>query len=234
MGGGADPLHPFDEPSIPPWYPRCRGRSCRLMRPWPSASRSRRSRARSASACRGWLHEGAAKAFAANTARLAIVGDDPMLLSAQDPAKVARANKANSVAYQPALEKIANFDINWNIVAFPGAAWARQVFKDDAEEIAVARLAEAIFAASRVDRDDPRHDDQLSLGERHRQGEGQLHRLQCATAAPGDRGRPVSAQWLRALRHGRGARRVSLERRGEHARDGQQRRIRADLLDLDQ
>jgi aminopeptidase len=103
----------------------------------------------------GWLHEGAAKAFAANTARLAIVGDDPMLLSAQDPAKVARANKANSVAYQPALEKIANFDINWNIVAFPGAAWARQVFKDDADEIAVARLAEAIFAASRVDRDDP-------------------------------------------------------------------------------
>ena len=103
----------------------------------------------------GWLHEGAAKAFSNNTARLAIVGDDPMLLSAQDPAKVARANKANSVAYQPALEKIANFDINWNIVAFPGAAWARQVFKDDAEEIAVARLAEAIFAASRVDRDDP-------------------------------------------------------------------------------
>jgi len=103
----------------------------------------------------GWLHEGAAKAFSNNTARLAIVGDDPMLLSAQDPAKVARANKANSVAYQPALEKIANFDINWNIVAFPGAAWARQVFKDDAEDIAVARLAEAIFAASRVDRDDP-------------------------------------------------------------------------------
>jgi aminopeptidase len=103
----------------------------------------------------GWLHEGAAKAFAANTARLAIVGDNPMLLSGEDPSKVARANKANSLAYQPALEKIANFDINWNIVAYPGAAWARQVFKDDAEEIAVARLAEAIFAASRVDRDDP-------------------------------------------------------------------------------
>ncbi|WP_332681976.1 aminopeptidase [Bosea sp. (in: a-proteobacteria)] len=103
----------------------------------------------------GWLHEGAAKAFAANTARLAIVGDNPMLLSGQDPAKVARANKANSIAYQPALEKIANFDINWNIVAYPGAAWARQVFRDDAEEIAVAKLAEAIFAASRVDRDDP-------------------------------------------------------------------------------
>ncbi|MGI6244337.1 MAG: aminopeptidase [Pseudochelatococcus sp.] len=103
----------------------------------------------------GWLYEGMAKAFTANTARLAIVGDDPMLLAGQDPAKVARANKAVSVAYQPALEKIAGFDINWNIVAYPGASWARRVFADDAEEVAVRKLADAIFAASRVDGDDP-------------------------------------------------------------------------------
>ncbi len=102
-----------------------------------------------------WLYEGAAKAFGNDTARLAILGDNPMLLSEQDPSKVGRANKANSLAYRPALEKITNFDINWNIVAYPSASWARQVFPDDAEEIAVARLAEAIFAASRVDRDDP-------------------------------------------------------------------------------
>jgi aminopeptidase len=51
----------------------------------------------------GWLYEGMAKAFAANTARLAIVGDNPMLLSGEDPTKVARASKANSIAYQPAL-----------------------------------------------------------------------------------------------------------------------------------
>lgn len=102
-----------------------------------------------------WLYEGVGKAFAANTARLAIVGDNPMLLSGQDPAKVARANKANSIAYQPALEKIAGFDINWNILAYPTASWARQVFPDEAEDIAVAKLAEAIFAASRVDVADP-------------------------------------------------------------------------------
>ena len=69
-----------------------------------------------------------AKAFADNTARLAIVGDNPMLLAGEDPAKVARANKANSIAYQPALEKIAGFDINWNIVAYPSPAWAKLVF----------------------------------------------------------------------------------------------------------
>ncbi|WP_376985162.1 aminopeptidase [Bosea sp. R86505] len=103
----------------------------------------------------GWLHEGAAKAFANNTARLAIVGDDPMMMAEQDPAKVSRASKANSVAYQPALEKIAGFDINWNILAYPTAAWARRVFPGDAEEVAVGKLADAIFAASRVADGDP-------------------------------------------------------------------------------
>ncbi|RDJ22936.1 aminopeptidase [Bosea caraganae] len=100
-----------------------------------------------------WLYEGVAKAFEGNTARLAIVGDNPMLLSGEDPAKVSRASKANSVAYQPALEKIAGFDINWNIIAYPSAAWARQVFPGEPEDVAVAKLAEAIFAASRVDKD---------------------------------------------------------------------------------
>ena len=79
----------------------------------------------------GWLYEGMAKAFAANTARLAIVGDNPMLLSGEDPAKVARASKANSIAYQPALEKIVNFETNWNIIAYPSPSWAKQVFPDD-------------------------------------------------------------------------------------------------------
>jgi aminopeptidase len=102
----------------------------------------------------GWLYEGMAKAFAANTARLAIVGDNPMLLSGQDPARVSRASKANSIAYQPALEKIVNFEVNWNIIAYPSPSWAKQVFPDDDEHVAVARLADAIFAASRVDNDD--------------------------------------------------------------------------------
>jgi aminopeptidase len=102
----------------------------------------------------GWLYEGMAKAFSDNTARLAIVGDNPMLLSGEDPQKVARASKANSKAYQPALEKIVNFDTNWNIIAYPSTSWAKLVFPDDADDVAVAKLADAIFAASRVDNDD--------------------------------------------------------------------------------
>lgn len=101
-----------------------------------------------------WLYEGMAKAYANGAARLAIAGDNPMLLAAQDPAKVARANRANSIAYKPALEKISNFDINWNITAYPNPAWARQMFPGDEEAVAVEKLANAIFAASRVDQDD--------------------------------------------------------------------------------
>ncbi len=103
----------------------------------------------------GWLHEGMARAYAQNAARLAVRGDNPSLLSGQDPAKVARANKANSTAYQPALEKITGFDINWTILAYPEVEWARQVFPGVSDEVAVGKLAEAIFAASRVDNDDP-------------------------------------------------------------------------------
>ncbi|MBA3038192.1 MAG: aminopeptidase [Alphaproteobacteria bacterium] len=103
----------------------------------------------------GWLYDGMAKAFEGGAARLAIAGDNPMLLAGQDPAKVARANKANSIAYKPALEHISNFDINWNICSYPNPSWAKLVFPDPPIAEAVRRLAEAIFAASRVNEADP-------------------------------------------------------------------------------
>jgi aminopeptidase len=102
-----------------------------------------------------WLYEGIGKAFDEGAARLAIVGDDPMLLSEMDPEKVGRANKAASVAMRPMRERITNFAVNWTIVAYPTASWARRVFPDLPEEEAVGRLAEAIFAASRIGGDDP-------------------------------------------------------------------------------
>ena len=100
-------------------------------------------------------HAAMANAYEAGAARLAIVGDDPMLLSEENPEKVSRAGKAQSRAYKPALEKISNFEINWSIAAYPSAAWARRMFPDLPEDEAVTKLARAIFAASRVDRDDP-------------------------------------------------------------------------------
>ena len=102
-----------------------------------------------------WLYGGMAEAYGAGAARLHIAADNPMALAAEDPEKVGRAAKANAAAYKPALEKIAGFEINWNIAAYPGRAWSQLVFPDLDGDAAQAALAEAIFAASRVNEPDP-------------------------------------------------------------------------------
>ncbi len=103
----------------------------------------------------GWLFDGMAQAFRNGAARLAIVGDDPTLLAGQDPEKVARANRARSKAYRPALELITGTAINWTLVAAATPAWAAAVFPDLPPAEALARLWDAILAASRADRPDP-------------------------------------------------------------------------------
>jgi aminopeptidase len=103
----------------------------------------------------GWLHSGVAAAFRSGTARLAITGANPSLLSEQDPDKVARANVANSKAMRPALELITRHEINWTIIACATEAWARAVFPDEPEDVALARLWRAIFATTRIDTPDP-------------------------------------------------------------------------------
>ena len=103
----------------------------------------------------GWLFEGMAQAFRSGAARLAITGGNPSLLSKEDPEKVGRANRAVSKAYRPAIELITRHDINWTIVASATPAWAAAVFPDLPPDQAMIKLWDAIFAASRVDVDDP-------------------------------------------------------------------------------
>ena len=115
-----------------------------------------------------WLFNGMGEAFDNNTARMAIAGDDPMLLSQMDPDKVSRANKAMAKAYKPARERITEFKINWNIISWPGSAWASRVFPELPLDEAIVKLADAIFDASRASVDDPiqawdDHNDKLRM-----------------------------------------------------------------------
>jgi aminopeptidase len=116
----------------------------------------------------GWLYEGMAAAFRSGAARLAIAGGDPSLLSKQDPEKVGRANRAVSKAYRPAIELITRHDINWTIVACATPAWASAMFPDVVTDQAMTMLWNAIFAATRVDADDP--------VARWKQHDAELHR----------------------------------------------------------
>ncbi len=102
-----------------------------------------------------WLYDGMAQAYRNGAARLAIAGSDPSLLSREDPEKVSRVNRATSKAYRPALELITRHEINWTIVACATPAWAAAVFPDLPADEALAKLWDAIFAASRADQPDP-------------------------------------------------------------------------------
>ncbi len=102
-----------------------------------------------------WLQDGIAQGFRNGAARLAIAGANPALLAKQDPAKVARANVAASKAGKPAMDLITRHEINWTIVACATPEWAKLVFPGESENVAMAKLWEAIFFASRVNADDP-------------------------------------------------------------------------------
>jgi len=102
-----------------------------------------------------WLYDGMGTAFKSGAARLAISGGNPALLANEDGEKVGRANRAVSLAYRPALELITRHAINWTIVASATPAWAAAVFPEDAAEVALAKLWEAIFETSRIHCEDP-------------------------------------------------------------------------------
>lgn len=102
-----------------------------------------------------WFYNGVTEAFRSGAARMAIAGANPALLAGQDPNKVSRANVAVSKAYKPALEYITRHEINWTIVAAATPKWAALVFPNDPEDVAVAKLWDAIFASSRITSDDP-------------------------------------------------------------------------------
>jgi aminopeptidase len=102
-----------------------------------------------------WLYEGMAQAYRNGAARLAVIGYDPFLLSAEDPERVSRVNRATAKAYHPARQLISRHEMNWTIVSYATPAWARAVFPDVSQEEAVARLWDAIFTASRINHPDP-------------------------------------------------------------------------------
>ena len=113
-----------------------------------------------------WLYDGMGAAFKSGAARLAIAGGNPSLLSNEDPDKVGRANRAVSQAYRPALELITRHEINWTIVSCATPAWAVQIFPNEAPDVALGKLWEAIFQTTRINMEDPvsdwkRHDSGL-------------------------------------------------------------------------
>ena len=86
---------------------------------------------------------------------MTIVSDDPELMKDVDPKRIARAVKARSIA----LEHFRNEQMSgrnaWCVAAASSEGWARKVFPKDEPEVAVKKLWDAIYKATRVDCEDP-------------------------------------------------------------------------------
>lgn len=103
-----------------------------------------------------WLFNGMAEAFRdGSTARLAIIGEDPSLLSNENPDHVSRANRARSKAYKPVIEQITGFATNWCVTSAATPSHAKSVFPHLPPEQALAALWAAIFKCTRADQPDP-------------------------------------------------------------------------------
>ena len=88
-------------------------------------------------------------------AYLRVSGSDPELMAPADPARVARMAKAAGIANRPVSDLVQRSHMPWTIVAYATPAWARKAFPDLPQDEAVAKLWDAIFAATRADVADP-------------------------------------------------------------------------------
>lgn len=102
-----------------------------------------------------WLYDGLTRAAEEGAALLSIAGNDPNLLADCDPARKARVQKAQAIASRAYAGMIGGFKLNWSIIPYANPGWARAMFPELPEADAVARLWEAIFAATRINAEDP-------------------------------------------------------------------------------
>ena len=84
-----------------------------------------------------------------------MVGDDPMLLAEEDPDKVGRVARANSLAYQPRWKKNRRLRHQLEHPRLPDSLLGGPGVSGGGAGGRGPEVAEAIFAASRVDQPDP-------------------------------------------------------------------------------
>ena len=102
-----------------------------------------------------WRADGRLAMYRQGFASLAVVGDDPDLLAGTDPKRWATYIRASQQANRPAQAISMRDGIPWCVAAYPGLSWARKVNAGVPDGLAVARLWDAIFTATRVDAADP-------------------------------------------------------------------------------
>ena len=86
--------------------------------------------------------------------RIYIDSEDPDALKGIDQTKMAKSRAKTYLKAKKYLN-LADGKYKWCIAGVPGKAWAKKVFPNDSEEVAMEKLWDAILLTSRVDGNDP-------------------------------------------------------------------------------
>ena len=108
-----------------------------------------------------WMEELAEQ----GAAFLSLYAPDPDLYSGIDPVRVATARRAVARAGAAITASAATLRHPWSVASIATRAWARQVYPEAPQAEAVVALWDYIFAATRVNQDDP-----LEAWRRHLSG----------------------------------------------------------------
>ncbi|MEX2949266.1 aminopeptidase [Staphylococcus warneri] len=88
-------------------------------------------------------------------ANLAILTEDPDLLSGIDSSKLKAYQLQYSKAYKGYMEASQKNQFPWVVAAFPSKAWAQRVYPDKSVEDAYTTFVDEVFDIVRVDGNDP-------------------------------------------------------------------------------
>ncbi|MGL4393309.1 MAG: aminopeptidase [Fusobacteriaceae bacterium] len=86
---------------------------------------------------------------------ISIFATDPTLYKDVEPKRLAKYNKVRREAIKKFSDRMMKNENRWSIISVPTPSWAKKVFPNDSEEIAVEKLWEAIFSVTRVSDENP-------------------------------------------------------------------------------
>ena len=102
-----------------------------------------------------WLVDSRMHYMEKGAAFLSIAASNPENLKGCNPERIARSSKASSTALKEFSKRLMSNQNAWSIVSIPTVDWAKKVFPNDSEEVAVEKLWDAIFKIVRIDQEDP-------------------------------------------------------------------------------
>ena len=85
---------------------------------------------------------------------ISVIGSDPEAYLGVDSEKLKTSTQTAAEAFEPYYKMMMNSDFQWCVAAVPEEKWAMKVFPDLSEEMAVAKLWDAIFDSVRIGRED--------------------------------------------------------------------------------